>query len=283
MNNAIEVSHLCKSFSDFSLKDVSFAVPEGTILGLMGENGAGKSTTIKLLLNTLRPDSGTIRVMSCDVSAPAYAKTRDQIGVVLDESYFPEVITAAQVGKILKGVFLHWDDGMYQRYLHQFSLPKEKAFKDYSRGMKMKLGIAAALSHHPKLLILDEATSGLDPMIRDEIVGIFYDFTRDPSHSILISSHIISDLEKLCDYVAFLHQGELLLYEEKDRLLEEYGIVHLSEEQAALLPRECIKGSRKNPYGAELLVDLSKAPAGLKAERTSLEEIILMLAKGGAL
>lgn len=282
MKNAIEVTGLNKSFSDFSLKNLSFTLPEGTILGLVGENGAGKSTTIRLLLNTLQPDSGTIRVLDCDVSSPAYPKVRNQIGVVLDESYFPEVLNAVQVGKILKGAFPQWDDALYAHYLQQFSLPKDKAFKEYSRGMKMKLGIAAALSHHPKLLILDEATSGLDPMIRDEIVGIFYDFTRDPSHSILISSHIISDLEKLCDYVAFLHQGELKLLEEKDRLIEEYGIAHLSEAETAALPKDCIKGIRKNPYGVDILLDIKKAPSHIGAERTSLEEIILLLAKGGA-
>lgn len=281
MKNAIEVTHLKKSFPGFTLEDISFTLPEGTILGLVGENGAGKSTTIRLLLNTLSPDSGTRQVLDCDVSSPAYAKIRNQIGVVLDESYFPEVLNALQVGKILKKAFSEWNEELYQRYLNRFSLPKDKAFKDYSRGMRMKLSIAAALSHNPRLLILDEATSGLDPMIRDEIIDIFYEFTRDPSHSILISSHIISDLEKLCDYIGFLHQGKLMLFEEKDRLLEEYGVAHLSPEEARTLPKEAVKGARKNPYGVDVLLDLAKAPSELKTDRTTLEEIILMIAKGG--
>lgn len=282
MKNAIEVKNLTKSFSGFTLKDLTFTLPEGAILGLIGENGAGKSTTIKLLLHALEADNGSAKVLGCDVKDPAYSAVKNRIGVVLDEAYFPEVLTARQVGKVLRHVYSQWQDADYKAYLKRFSLPEDKMFKEYSRGMKMKLAIAAALSHRPQLLILDEATAGLDPLVRDEIVDLFYEFTRDPSHSILISSHIISDLEKLCDYVAFLHKGELLFFEEKDALLEKYCVVHADDDTLRALPRSAVKGLRKNPYGAEILLDKKDLPPALTAERPSLEALILLMSKGEA-
>ncbi|MBR5389766.1 MAG: ABC transporter ATP-binding protein [Clostridia bacterium] len=282
MKNAIEVKNLTKSFSGFTLKDLTFTLPEGAILGLIGENGAGKSTTIKLLLHALEADSGSASVLNCDVKDPAYAALKNRIGVVLDEAYFPEVLTARQVGKVLRHAYSDWQDADYEAYLNRFSLPDDKMFRNYSRGMKMKLAIAAALSHKPQLLILDEATAGLDPLVRDEIVDLFYEFTRDPSHSILISSHIISDLEKLCDYVAFLHKGNLLFCEEKDALLDRYCVVHADEAALRALPNSAIKGIRKNPYGSEILLYAEDVPASLTAERPTLEKLILLLSKGDA-
>ena len=197
--NAIQLSHINKSFGDFAIRDLCLEVPSGTICGLVGENGAGKSTTIRLLMGALRPDSGSARVLGSDVSSPEFRAVKEDIGVVLDEAYFPESLNAVQVGRIMAGTYRRWDQGRYDGYLKRFDLPLKKQFKDFSRGMRMKLAIAVALSHQPKLLVLDEATAGLDPIVRDEVLDLFNEFTREEDHSILISSHILKDLEKLCD------------------------------------------------------------------------------------
>ena len=211
--NALELKKVSKSFSGFYLDNISFTLPSGCIMGLIGENGAGKSTTIKLILDMLHKDSGTITILGKD-NGEDIALTKEDVGIVMDEVGMPECLTAKQIGKVMKHTFRNWNEDEYARLLKKLSLPDNKQFKDFSRGMKMKLGIAVALSHGAKLLLLDEPTSGLDPVVRDEVVDMFYDFTRDENHSILIFSHIVSDLEKLCDYVAFLHKGKLLLCEE---------------------------------------------------------------------
>ena len=236
--NAIELSHVCKHFPGFSIQDLTFAVPSGTICGLVGENGAGKSTTIRLLMGALRPDSGTCSALGVDTSSPEFLAIKEDVGVVLDEAYFPEVLNADQVGRVMTRTYQRWDAKVYAAYLRRFDLPLKKAFKDFSRGMRMKLSIAVALSHSPKLLVLDEATAGLDPIVRDEVLEIFNEFTREEDHSILISSHILSDLEKLCDYIAFLHQGRLLFCEEKDFLLDRYGLLSDTAEQIEALQPE---------------------------------------------
>ena len=279
--NAIELSHICKDFGSFAIQDLTLAVPSGTICGLVGENGAGKSTTIRLLCGALRPDSGTASALGVDVSSPEFLAAKEDIGVVLDEAYFPESLNAVQVGKIMAATYRRWDQALYERCLKRFDLPVGKQFKDYSRGMRMKLAIAVALSHQPKLLVLDEATAGLDPIVRDEILDIFNDFTREEDHSILISSHILSDLEKLCDYIAFLHQGRLLFCEEKDRLLEEYGIFSDTAAQLECLLPEAIVAREPNGYGGvRALVKRELAPVGWQLERASVEDIILFLVKG---
>ena len=279
--NAIELDGVTKQYEGFRLDNVSFAVPRGAILGLVGENGAGKSTTIKLIMNAISRDGGTIRVLGQDNTSPAFLATKQDIGIVLDEAYFPEVLSAIQVGAVMKRTYQNWDDAVYQSYLGQMDIPLKKAFRDFSRGMKMKLAIIVALSHHPKLLILDEATSGLDPMVRDEILTLFNDFTRDEEHSILLSSHIVSDLEKVCDYIAFLHRGQLVLCEEKDRLLEEYAIIKTTQSALDQLPAEIIVSSKTSRYGVEALVKKERLPKGTQVEFTTLENIILYLAKGG--
>ena len=279
--NAIQLSHINKSFGDFAIRDLCLEVPSGTICGLVGENGAGKSTTIRLLMGALRPDSGSARVLGTDVSSPEFRAVKEDIGVVLDEAYFPESLNAVQVGKIMAGTYRRWDQGLYDGYLKRFDLPLKKQFKDFSRGMRMKLAIAVALSHQPKLLVLDEATAGLDPIVRDEVLDLFNEFTREEDHSILISSHILSDLEKLCDYIAFLHKGDLLFCEEKDRLLEEYGIFEDSRENLDCLMPEAIVAREETRYGGvRALVKRDLAPAGFRMEKPSVEDIILFLVKG---
>ena len=279
--NAIELNHIHKSFGGFAIQDLSLTVPSGTICGLVGENGAGKSTTIRLLMNALRPDGGTARVLGGDVSSPEFRAVKEDVGVVLDEAYYPETLTAVQVGKVMAGTYKRWDQGTYDGYLRRFDLPGKKPFKDFSRGMKMKLAIAVALSHQPKLLILDEATSGLDPIVRDEVLEIFNEFTREEDHSILISSHIVSDLEKLCDYIAFLHQGRLLFCQEKDRLLEDYGVFVGTAEQAESLLPEAVVGREARDYGGvRALVKRGMVPESMTLERPTIEEIILFIVKG---
>ena len=279
--NVIELSHIQKSFGDFAIRDLNLTVPAGTICGLVGENGAGKSTTIRLLMGALRPDAGAARVLGADVSSPEFLQVKEDVGVVLDEAYFPESLNAVQVGKIMAATYRRWDQAAYDGCLKRFDLSGNKQFKDFSRGMRMKLAIAVALSHQPKLLVLDEATAGLDPIVRDEILDIFNEFTREEDHSILISSHILSDLEKLCDYIAFLHKGQLLFCEEKDRLLEEHGIFEGSRENLDCLLPEAIVAREENRYGGvRALVKRELAPAGFHLEKPTVEDIVLFLVKG---
>ena len=281
MTNAIELNHISKSFGEFSLKNVTLAIPAGTICGLVGENGAGKSTLIRILMGALRPDSGTTAALGVDVSAPEFLNAKEDIGVVLDEGCFPETLTAPQVGRVMAATYRRWEQDTFDAYCRRFALPEKTAFKDYSRGMKMKLTIAVALSHQARLLVLDEATAGLDPIVRDEILELFNEFTRDETHSVLISSHILSDLEKLCDYIAFLHQGRLLFCEEKDALLEQYGIFNDTTEQAEALMPEAIVSMETTPYGGiRALVRRELAPVGFQLEKPTIEDIILALVKG---
>ena len=273
--NALEIRNLTRHFGDFTLDSLNLTLPGGCILGLIGENGAGKSTTIRLILGMLRPDGGTVTILGRD-NRDNLALTKQDIGVVLDEVGIPECMTPKQVGIVMADVFTRWDVKTYEGLLERFSLPENKKFREFSRGMKMKLGLAVALSHEAKLLILDEATSGLDPVVRDEVVSILSEFTRDESHSILISSHIVSDLEKLCDYVAFLHKGKLLLCEEKDMLLSEYGILHCRPED---LPETGVLHKKLSPYGAEVIVRRDAVKPGTALSPISMEELFVFMSK----
>ena len=273
--NALEIRGLTKHFADFTLDNLNLILPGGCILGLIGENGAGKSTTIRLILGMLRADSGTVTILGQD-SRENPVLTKQDIGVVLDEVGIPECMTAKQVGKVMANVFLRWNAETYQGLLARFSLPENKKFKEFSKGMKMKLGLAVALSHEAKLLILDEATGGLDPVVRDEVVDMLAEFTRDETHAILISSHIVSDLEKLCDYVAFLHKGKLLLCEEKDLLLSEYGILHCKPEE---LPEEGILHKKQNTYGVEAIVRRGAVKPETALSPISMEELFVFMSK----
>ena len=277
--NAIEIKGLTKQYKDFTLGPMDLTLPMGCVLGLVGENGAGKSTTIRLIMNAAGRDGGEVQVMGMDNLSPAFREMKENIGVVLDETCVPEFITAKQLGKILAGAYRNWDEAAYNSWLNRFQLPLNKKYKEYSRGMTMKLGIAAALSHGAKLLLLDEATSGLDPMVREELLEVFADFAAQDDHAVLISSHIVSDLEKICDYIAFLHKGKLMLCEEKDMLLERYGLLKCSPQELAAIDPAIIHGKRIGEYGAEALVDRDRAPRNLLVERPTLEDIILYLAK----
>ena len=277
--NAIEIKDLCKTYPGFSLDHVNLTLPCGCIMGLVGENGAGKSTTIRLILDMIARDSGTITLLGKD-NGENIRLLKEDIGVVLDEVGIPACLNPKQVGKIMANTFRNWEQAVYDSLLEKLAVPPEKPFKDFSKGMKMKLGIAIALSHRPKLLILDEATSGLDPVVRDEVLDLFSEFTREESHAVLISSHIVSDLEKICDYIAFLHKGRLLLCEEKDALKEKYGILRCSREQLSALPPEAVIGRKETAYGVEAIAARDAVPAGLSLSPIDIEELFIFMVKG---
>jgi len=276
--NALEIKNLNKSFSGFRLNNLNLNLPSGCIMGLIGENGAGKSTTIKLILDILHKESGTITILGKD-NNNNIELLKEDIGVVMDEVGIPECFTAKQVGTVMKHSYRNWDEAEYARLLQKLSISDNKPFRNLSRGMKMKLGIAVAMSHGAKLLLLDEPTSGLDPVVRDEVVEMLYDFTRDENHSILISSHIVSDLEKLCDYVAFLHRGNLLLCEEKDELLSKYCIIHCTTEQLSELDEKAVKCRKETPYGIEVMALRKDVPATFKVSPISIEELFVFMVK----
>lgn len=278
--NALELRHVSRRLGDFELRDVNLTLPKGCILGLVGENGAGKSTTIRLLTGELRPDSGTVSVLDAEPGSPDFRAVKERLGVVLDDAWFPEILNARQVGTMMAMTYESWDAELYESYLTRFTLPREKNFKDYSRGMRMKLAIAAALAHRPEVLLLDEATAGLDPIVRDEVLEIFREFNEAEDHAILISSHILSDLEKLCDYIAFLHQGKLLFCEEKDRLLESYGLFVGTRQQAEELAEDAVLAREDSGFGGvRAILRRDAVPACLPLEKPTVEDIILAMVR----
>ena len=278
--NALELRHVSRRLGDFELRDVNLTLPKGCILGLVGENGAGKSTTIRLLTGELRPDSGTVSVLDAEPGGPDFRAVKERLGVVLDDAWFPEILNARQVGTMMALTYESWDAELYESYLTRFTLPREKNFKDYSRGMRMKLAIAAALAHRPEVLLLDEATAGLDPIVRDEVLEIFREFSEAEDHAILISSHILSDLEKLCDYIAFLHQGKLLFCQEKDRLLETYGLFVGTRQQAEELAEDAVLAREDSGFGGvRAIVRRDAVPACLPLEKPTVEDIILAMVR----
>lgn len=284
---AIKVSNLSKRYkksSRPSLDNVSLDLPQGCVLGLVGENGAGKTTLIKAITGSVKFDSGSIEVLGHDIDAASQNKTDDRfrqdIGTVLAEDSFPEIMTAGMIGNVMKSIYINWDSACYNRYLEKFGLDSKKKYKEYSRGMKMKLSIAVAMSHNAKLLLLDEATSGLDPVVRDQLLDEFNEFTRDENHSILISSHITSDLEKICDYIAFIHEGRIVMCDTKDAILDKYGILHCTDDVLAELEDGAVAGSKSSDYGAEALVVRSKVPDTFGISPVSLDDIIVYIARG---
>lgn len=271
---ALECRELCKAWPGFAMDHVSFTLPKGCIMGYIGENGAGKSTTIRMIMDMIRPDSGEIRILG-EESTQLSRETKEKIGVVLDTCNLPEELNIKQINKIFRSIYRSWEEDTFYRYVQTFGLPDNKIIKDFSKGMKMKLAIGTALSHRPQLLILDEATSGLDPIVRDEILDVFYDFIQNEENSILLSSHIISDLEKICDYITFIHKGKLIMSEEKDRILEKHGLLRCSEQELEQLPENAVIRAKCGVGGAEALVLRDKVPAGMELQEAGLEEIML--------
>lgn len=277
--NAIELENVQKSYAKFQLKNISLSVPQGTVMGLVGQNGAGKSTLIRIMLGAVRADSGRIAVLGQPPQAQT-AEAKNDIGIVLDEPFLPDNFTIAEMERVLRAMYTRWDGAAFAHYVQSFHLPAHKKYGAFSRGMKMKLSIATALSHHARLLVLDEATGGLDPIVRDEVLEVFRDFALDADHTVLLSSHIVSDLEKICDYIAFLHAGELLFCEEKDALEDACGLVQLPLEQLEALPEDAVLGVRKNAFGATALVRRDRINAGFDIRKAALEDIILYTVKG---
>ena len=278
MKNAIEIRGLTKRFPGFALEGLNLTLPSGCILGLIGENGAGKSTTIKLLLGMLKPDGGSASVLGADIGGDL-RPVKEEIGVVLDEPGLPHMLKAGQIDKIMGSIYKNWSSGDFAALLRRLDLPEDKPYGDFSRGMKMKMGLAIALAHKPRLLLLDEATSGLDPVVRDDVTDLLLDFTRDEGHSILLSSHIVSDLEKVCDYIAFLHKGKLMLMEEKDALTNEYGLLQCSLTEADQIDSAAVIGRRDSPYGCRLIVRRDAVPAGTVLGSVSIEELFIFMVK----
>lgn len=283
MENVIEIKNLCKKYNGFELKNISLDVPRGMIMGLIGENGAGKTTTIKAILNVINSYDGEIKVFGKD--SKIYEKQiKEEIGVVLDDSFLSEYLTPCDINKIMKKLYKNWDEKLYFKYIEEFKLPKDKISKEYSSGMKMKLKIATAISHNPKLLILDEPTAGLDPIARNEILDIFQDFIQDEEHSILVSSHITSDLEHIADYITFINNGEIVLTKTRDELLENYGIVKCSKEEFERIDKKDYIKCRKNRYEYDILVE-NKEEFKIKydiqiIDKPSIEDIMVIYVKG---
>lgn len=282
MDNILEVRNLTKQYADFTLDHVSFSIPKGTIMGLIGENGAGKSTTINAILDLIHKDDGTVTFWGQELSSAKQLK--EDIGVVFDGINFYETLTAAKVGKISQTAYKQWDDRLYREYLNRFQLPTDKEIKTFSKGMKMKLCIAVALSHKPKLLILDEATSGLDPVMRDDILDVFLEFVQDEEHSIMISSHITTDLEKVADTITFIHQGKVLFCKAKDELLYHYGIIRCGAAIFDEIDKSEILAYRKEDYQWNVLVaDKEKARRRYRnavVDDAAIDDILLLYVKG---
>lgn len=279
MSNAIELKNVSKKYENFTLQNISLTLPRGCIMGFIGENGAGKSTTIKLILDLINRDAGEIDVLN--VPANVFSAERNAaIGVVMDECNIPDMLNVKQVDQIMQQIYPNWERQTFLSYVKRFELPEEAKIKTYSRGMKMKLSIAVAMSHNAQLLILDEATSGLDPVVRDEILDLFLEFIQDEDHAILMASHITSDLEKICDYITYIHKGNIEISMEKDRLLEVYGVFKGSEEQLQSISADAILRVRRNQFGVEALVIRDRVSAAFTIERPTLEAIMLFFNKG---
>ncbi len=276
--NAIEIKNITKKYDGFTLDNISFDVPKGSIMGYIGQNGAGKSTTLRGLLNITAIDSGEIRLLGMD-HIKDEKEIKERLAVVFDELPFHDVFNTKDMSRIFEGIYPKWNRNTYVRYLDRFELPMKKKIGDFSKGMKMKLQIACALSHEAELIVMDEPTSGLDPVVRDEILRIFMEYLEDGERSILMSSHITSDLEKIADSITFIDRGKILLSGYKDEILETHGVIKCSKEQLAEIDPADIVSARINSFGAEAMVSNREAAgykySGLMLDPTTLEEIML--------
>lgn len=281
LTNAFMVSGLTKTYQDFILDHVSFTVPDGSIVGLIGENGAGKSTTINAALGLIQKEEGTVSILGRE---ELDRDIKEQIGVVFDGSNYPELLSPRKLNRVMKNIYRFWDEQEYWGLLKQFSLPSDKQIKQFSKGMKMKLAISVAFSHHSRLLILDEATSGLDPVVRDDILDMLLGFVQDEEHSILVSSHITSDLEKIADYIVFIHEGKVVFEKTKDELIERFGIIRCGSTQFGALDKSDIISYRRMGYEWQILVSdrkrIQKKYSKALVVPATIDEIMLLYVKG---
>ena len=279
MENALEIKGLCKQYTGFALDNVSFSLPRGAVMGFIGENGAGKTTTIKAVLNLIRRDAGEIRVLGLDNIRDERA-VKERIGVVLEDGCFLNTMNARQVDTLMGKAYQNWNPEQFFGFIRRFGIDENKKIKDYSKGMRMKISIAAALSHGAELLLMDEPTSGLDPVVRDEVLDLFYDFMQDESHAILLSSHITSDLDKIADYITFIHRGRIVLSEPRDELLDTYGVLRCTADQLASLDPAAVRAKRVSTFGCEALVRRGGVPQNWPVEPVNIEQIMLFLTRG---
>ena len=279
MENALEIKGLCKQYTGFALDNVSFSLPRGAVMGFIGENGAGKTTTIKAVLNLIRRDAGEIRVLGLDNIRDERA-VKERIGVVLEDGCFLNTMNARQVDTLMGKAYQSWKPEQFFGFIRRFGIDENKKIKDYSKGMRMKISIAAALSHGAELLLMDEPTSGLDPVVRDEVLDLFYDFMQDEGHAILLSSHITSDLDKIADYITFIHGGRVALSEPRDELLDTYGVLRCTADQLAALQPQAVRAKRMGAFGCEALVRRDGVPQGWPVEPVNIEQIMLFLTRG---
>lgn len=282
MENIIEIRNLKKRYDDkFELGEININIPGGSIIGLIGENGAGKTTLIKSILDIIKIDSGDIKIFGKNYKD---TEIREDIGVVLDNTFFPEILTAKDINSSMKGIYKNWDSELYFNYLKEFDLPDNKQLKSMSKGMRKKLEIATSLAHKPKLLILDEPTSGLDPVVRSEVLDIFLKFIVDDEHSILLSTHITSDLEHIADEIIFIDKGKKILDKTRDEIIDNYGVLKCDIDYFEKINKEDILRYRKTKYTYEMLVDnkekMSKKYAECVVDKITLEDLMLLIIKG---
>ena len=282
MDNAEEIRGLCKSFGSFGIRDLDLDIPRGYVVGLIGENGAGKTTLIKCITGANIPDSGEVRLFG--------SQERDgsegRLGVVFDECHFFQQMNGEQIGKLMSSLFANWDDARYRTLMSDFGIPLDKKIKDYSRGMRMRIQVAVALSHSPDLVIMDEATAGMDPAARDEFLDLVMGYMQDEDHTVLMSSHITSDLERIADYIVFIHQGRIVMNGPKDEILESYGIVKGSESAVLAVGRENIVSVKRDQFSTSALVrdrhGVAEAYPELVVDPASLDDIMVMVIRGDA-
>ncbi len=283
MDAILELKNVNKAFDDFQLRNVSLSLPKGSIVGLIGENGAGKSTIINIIEGLLKEDSGEIYVFHQNMREHEKELKQD-IGIIYDTCHYNEKFKVKDVGKMMSLVYQNWDQNKYLEYIERFQLPKQKTLDKFSKGMKMKLCFAAELAHQPKLLILDEATSGLDPIVRDEILEILQEFIMDEEHGVLISSHITSDLDKIADYITFIHNGEILLTKTYDEIHNDYGIIRCGQKIFEALPKDEILAYKKEEFEYKVLVanrqDFEKVYQDVVIDKATIEDIMLLYVRG---
>ena len=271
--NAIRTDRLSKNLR---IKNISFELPQGTVMGLIGENGAGKSTLIKIITGMAKADSGTVEILGCS-DKNDMVNIRQKIGVVMDSPCFPQFLNALNINKVMSGIYKEWDEDKFLGYVDRFYINKKLKFEKYSKGMKTKLAIAAALSHGARILIMDEATAGLDPATRDEVLDIINDFTRDERNSVLISSHILSDIEKSCDYITCISDGELIFSDDKESIAERYVKVHCGKDEKIYIDPSVIIGKKPDAYGINILLKKEDVLPDMETEQATLEDIMILM------
>lgn len=284
--NAIEIKNIKKIYKDFKLDINNFKVPSGTITGLIGENGAGKTTLIKSILGIIKSDCKNLKIFNKDYKENEN-DIKDDIGLVLDNAFFPELLNAKDINTVMKGIYKNWDEKLFFKYLKDFNLPHDKEIKSLSCGMKKKLEIITALSHHPKLLILDEPTSGLDPVARSEVLDILLKFIKDEDHTVLLSTHITTDLEHTSDQIIFIDDGKIVLDEQKDNVINDYGILKCDHSYFDKISKNDVLAYKKNKYNTDVLIKdkerLKKKYKGVIIDNVTLEDLMILMIKGDKL